>query len=310
VLGVLIGFAIIGSVIVAGYLIARFGLLGDNREQVQFVLSRLAFFVLSPCLLFTVLAKANVRELFSRVLAVSAISAAAAIVVFLVVALLIWKRPVPDAVVGAAASGYLNANNIGLPVAVYVLGNAALSAPVILLQLVVLAPIILTILDISTSGKVSVGRILLQPVRNPLIIGVVLGVILAVSHVHLPTPVLAPFVLVGGAAVPVVLLGFGMSIYGQRILEAGTNRRDVLLASALKLVVMPVVAWAVGSFVFGLTGTALFGVVLLAALPTAQNVFNYAQRYDSGVTLARDTVLITTIGSVPILVLAAALLRH
>jgi len=309
VLGVLIGFAIIGVVIVAGYLIARSRMLGDDQAKVQFVLSRLAFFVLSPCLLFTVLAKANVHELFSRVLAVSAISAGTSIGLFLVVALAIWRRSVPDAVVGAAASGYVNANNIGLPVAVYVLGNAALSAPVILLQLVVLAPIILGVLDVTTRGKVSIGSILLQPVRNPLIIAVVLGVIVAVTGLKLPTPVLAPFVLVGGAAVPVVLLSFGMSIHGQRILQPGSNRRDVILASSFKLVLMPVVAWAVGHFVFGLTGTALFGVVLLAALPTAQNVFNYAQRYDSGVALARDTVLITTIGAIPVLVIAAALLK-
>jgi hypothetical protein len=310
VLGVLIGFAIIGVVIVAGYFIARFSLLGDNQPQVQFVLSRLAFFVLSPCLLFTVLAKANVHELFSRVLAVSTIAALVSIGLFLLIALVFWRRTVPEAVVGAAASGYVNANNIGLPVAVYVLGNAALSAPVILLQLVVLAPVILIVLDISARGSVSVRNILLQPIRNPLIIAVVLGVVVAITGIRLPTPVLAPFVLVGGAAVPVVLLSFGMSIHGQRVLQPGADRRDVILASAFKLLLMPLVAWVVGHFLFGLTGTALFGVVLLAALPTAQNVFNYAQRYNRGVTLARDTVLITTIGAIPILVLAAALLKR
>jgi malonate transporter and related proteins len=310
VLGVLIGFAIIGVVIVAGYLIARSQLLGENQVQVQFVLSRLAFFVLSPCLLFTVLAKANVHELFSRVLAVSAISAATSIGLFLLIALLLWRRSLADAVVGAASSGYVNANNIGLPVAVYVLGNAALSAPVILLQLIVLAPIILTVLDIATRGTVSIRSILLQPLRNPLIIAVVLGVVVAITGIRLPTPILAPFILVGGAAVPVVLLSFGMSIHGQRVLEPGANRRDVVVAAAFKLVLMPVVAWVVGHFLFGLTGTALFGVVLLAALPTAQNVFNYAQRYDRGVAIARDTVLITTIGAIPVLVVAAALLKR
>jgi predicted permease len=310
VLGVLIGFAIIGVVIAAGYLIARSHLLGENQAPVQFALSRLAFFVLSPCLLFTVLAKANVHDLFSRVLAVSAISSISVIVVFLIVALAIWKRTLPGAAVGAAASGYVNANNIGLPVAVYVLGNAALSAPLILFQLVILAPILLAVLDITTSGSVSIGRILLQPVRNPLIIAVVIGVLLAVFGVHLPAPVLAPFVLVGGAAVPVVLLTFGMSIHGQRILEPGSNRRDVLFASALKIVAMPAIAWALGFFVFGITGTSLFDVVVLAALPTAQNIFNYAQRYNSGVALARDVVLITTIGAIPVLVIAAALLRR
>jgi malonate transporter len=310
VLQVLIGFAIIGFVILVGFVVGRFRVLGHDPQQVQHVLNRIVFFVLSPCLLFTVLAEANVHELFSRVLAVSAISALCVMAVFVVVAKLVWRRKTADTVVGAASAGYVNANNIGLPVAVYVLGNPALSAPVILLQLVIFAPVILTILDITTSGRASVGRILSQPVRNPLIIASLLGVIVAVTGIKLPTPVLAPFVLIGGGAVPVVLLAFGMSLNGSRILEAGTNRRDVVLASALKLAVMPVVAWAVGDFVFGLSGTALFGVVLLAALPTAQNVFNYAQRYERGVILARDTVLITTIGAVPVLVLAAALLKR
>lgn len=303
--GVLIGFAIIAVVIGVGYLIGRLGLLGPEAGR---VLSRLAFFVLSPALLFTVLAEADVHRLFSQLLPVSAIAAVTQIVVFALVARLIWRRPVPETTIGALASGYTNANNIGLPVSLYVLGDASSSAPVILLQLVVLAPIALAILDISTSGKPSLGRILLQPVRNPLIIGSALGLVVSVTGIDLPAPVLAPFELVGAAAVPVVLLGFGMSLHGTRPLAAGTARRDVVLAGILKLVVMPVVAWVVGAFVFGLTGHALFVVVVLAALPTAQNVFNYAQRYERGVTMARDTVLLTTAFSIVALVVVAALL--
>jgi len=302
---VLIGFAIIVAIIAVGYLIGRLDLLGD---QAQHVLSRLAFFVLSPALLFTVLGQSDVSHLFSALLPISAIAAVVNIVAFLGVSLVIWRRSLPDATIGALASGYVNANNIGLPVSVYVLGDAASSAPVILLQLIVLAPIALTVLDVSTSGHVSIGRILLQPVRNPLIIGSVLGVIVAVTHLRLPAPVLAPFLLVGGAAVPVILLTFGMSLHGSRVLAPGTDRRDVLLASSLKLAAMPVVAWLLGQFVWNLHGHRLFVVVVLAALPTAQNVFNYAQRYGVGTVLARDTVLITTALSIAVLVIVAALL--
>jgi len=303
--GVLIGFAIIVAVIAVGYLIGRLDLLGDHAQH---VLSRLAFFVLSPALLFTVLSQADVSHLFSALLPISAIAAVVNIAGFLVVSLLIWRRPVPDATIGALASGYVNANNIGLPVSVYVLGDASSSAPVILLQLIVLAPIALTVLDVTTSGHVSVGRILLQPVRNPLIIGSLLGVIVAVTHLKIPAPVLAPFELVGGAAVPVILLTFGMSLHGSRVLAPGTDRRDVLLASSLKLAAMPVVAWLLGQFVWHLHGHRLFVVVVLAALPTAQNVFNYAQRYGVATVLARDTVLITTALSIVVLVVVAALL--
>jgi len=303
--GVLIGFAIIVAVIAVGYLIGRLDLLGDHAQH---VLSRLAFFVLSPALLFTVLSQSDVTHLFSALLPISAIAAVVNIALFLVVSLLFWRRPVPDATIGALASGYVNANNIGLPVSLYVLGDASSSAPVILLQLIVLAPIALTVLDVTTSGRVSVGRILLQPVRNPLIIGSLLGVIVAVTHLRLPAPVLAPFQLVGGAAVPVILLTFGMSLHGSRVLAPGTDRRDVLLASSLKLAAMPVVAWLLGQFVWHLHGHRLFVVVVLAALPTAQNVFNYAQRYGVATVLARDTVLITTALSIAVLVVVAALL--
>lgn len=304
-MGVLIGFAIIVAVIGVGYLIGRIDLLGPHAEH---ALSRLAFFVLSPALLFTVLAGADVQHLFSALLPISAIAAVVDIAVFLAVALLRWRRPLPEATIGALASGYVNANNIGLPVSVYVLGDASSSAPVILLQLIVLAPIALTVLDVSTSGSLSIVRILLQPVRNPLIIGSLLGLIVAVTHLRIPAPVLAPFQLVGAAAVPVILLGFGMSLHGSRILAAGTNRREVLLASTLKLAVMPVIAWLLGQYVWHLEGHRLFVVVVLAALPTAQNVFNYAQRYGVATVLARDTVLITTALSIVVLVIVAALL--
>lgn len=303
--GVLIGFAIIAAIIGTGYVVGRTELLGANAHH---VLSRLAFFVLSPALLFTVLAEADLRTLFSTQLPVATVAAIVPIIVYLVVSLVFWRRSVPDATIGALSSGYVNANNIGIPVAVYVLGDATASAPVILLQLVVLAPIALGVLDVTTSGKASIGRILSQPIRNPLIIASVLGLLVALSGIELPEPVMAPFVLVGAAAVPVILINFGMSLHGRRVLDAGGNRRDVALAVALKLLLMPLVAWVVGAFVFQLDGHHLFVAVVLAALPTAQNVFNYAQRYSAGEVLARDSVLLTTLLSLPVLVGIAWLL--
>jgi predicted permease len=323
--GVLIGFAIIGTVIALGYVVGRSGILG---ETAPFVLSRIVFFVLSPSLLFTVLADSDVHALFSTLLVVSALAAIFCVLLFASIAIFFWRRKVPETVIGSLASGYTNANNIGIPVAFYVLGNTAYAAPVILLQLLVLAPISLTILDITTrdittrrgdasmpgagagvgAGTRSRWRALVQPFRNPMLIGSALGALLSATSTTLPAEVMEPFRLIGAAAVPVVLISFGMSLHGRKILEAGTRRRDVILASGIKVLVMPVVAWLLGDLLFALNPEQLFAVVVLAALPTAQNVFVYAQRYERGVTMARDTVLITTIASVPVLVAAAALL--
>lgn len=91
--------------------------------------------------------------------------------------------------------------------------------------------------------------------------------------------------------------------------QRGAGRRSGLwLAVGWKLAVMPGLAVAVG-LVAGLSGGQLLAPVVTAALPTAQNVFMYASRYGAAKDLARDAVLLTTAGFVPVVLLAAALLH-
>ena len=304
--GVLTGFAVVGLAVVVGYVIARIDLLGPHARH---VLSRLTFFVLSPFLLFTVLATADVATLFSALLPVSMITAAVIIGVYALVSALILKRRVGETVIGALSAGQVNSNNIGIPISLYMLGNAAYSAPVILFQLLVLMPIALSTLDAATSGSRSPWRILRQTAKNPMLIGSALGVLVAVLGIDLPPIVFDPLHLIAGACVPVLLMSYGMSLYGQRVLTEPGRRVDVIIASALKLVAMPALAWLVATW-FGLPAEQVFIVVVLAALPTAQNVFNFAQRYGVGEILSRDVVFISTVGCLPVLFTVALLLDH
>lgn len=304
-IGILTGFAVIALAVFVGWVAARSGLVGAEARP---VLARLNFNVLAPFLLFSVLATADVGELFSTLLPVSAVAAVAMMLVFGLVSMLVLRRRLAHTVIGALASGYVNGNNFGIPIAVYMLGDAALSAPVVLLQLLLFAPVALAVLGAVVEGRTSVLGIVRSTFTNPIIVGSLLGVGVAVSGLELPAPVLEPIVTIGHAAVPLMLIAYGMSLHGRRLLAPGSARVDVLLASGLKLVVMPLTAWAVGRFVFGLDADALYAVTVLAALPTAQNVFNYAQRYETGEVLARDAVFVTTVGSAVSLTVIAVLL--
>lgn len=303
--GVLTGFSIIGVVIAVGYLMARSGIV---PLESRLVLSRIAFFVTTPALLFTVLSRADVSVLFSSFLLVSLLTVVVAAALYVLASRLFFRRPLPETVIGAAASSYVNSNNIGLPVAIYVLGDPQWVAPTLLLQLVLLAPTILTLLDVSTSGRASVSAILTQPLRNPMIIASALGLAVAITGVDVPRPVLEPFSIIGNASVPLVLMAFGMSLRGQRPLEAGPARIEIIVASVLKSLVMPTVALLIGRFVFHLDSEHLFVVTVTAALPTAQNIFTFASRYDRGTAVARDTALITTVAAVPVLITVSLLL--
>lgn len=303
--GVLEGFAIIGAVIAVGYALGRSDLIGEGAGR---VMNRLVFFVATPALLFTVLATADTRVLFSPLLVVSALAAIVSAAVAVLIGRFVWRRNIATLTISGFAAGYVNANNIGLPVAVYVLGNAAYSAPIILLQLALFAPVGLVVLQASTRPGSSLSRTVLVSLRTPLLVAVLLGLLVAVVHLHIPAPFLAPLRILGGASVPLMLLAFGMSLHGSRVLARGSGRRDVLVATACKLLVMPIAAYVIGAFLLRLDAVQLHVSVVLAALPTAQNVLNYASQYDTGVVLARDTGLLTTLGALPVLLVVSVLL--
>ncbi|MDX2375433.1 AEC family transporter [Microbacterium sp. LRZ72] len=303
--GVATGFAVVGLAIFIGYVLGRTGLLGENP---RYVLSRLTFFVLSPFLLFVVLSGADVATLFSSLLPASAAAALIVFAMYGIVARLVLHRRLGDTVVGALGAGYVNANNIGIPISLYVLGDAAFSAPVILAQLLVFMPVALALLDAARARSRSVRRIAVQTLRNPLLIGAAAGVVVSLTEVELPPIVLEPIVLIANACIPILLISYGISLHGGRVLRTPGTRVDVLLATSLKLIAMPLIAWALCAWVFVLPPDQLFAVVVLAALPSAQNVFNFAQRYDTGEIIARDTILLTTIGCIPVLLVASVLL--
>nr|WP_231706058.1 AEC family transporter [Arthrobacter sp. zg-Y40] len=306
-MGVLTGFAVVWIIILTGYAIGRLKVLGDNAQT---VLSRLAFFVASPALLLTTLSDADLPTVFSLPLLVAAASALATGGLYVLATRWWLRRPLPETLVSAMSSSLVNAANLGLPICVYVLGDAAYIAPVLIFQLAFFTPFFLMMLDSATSGRrTSVAVFAGQVIRNPIVVGSLIGLFLAATGLRLPEIIHEPVTLIAGAAVPAMLLAFGLSLVGSRPLDAGGGRRaDVILASGFKLLLQPMLAYLLARFALGMEGHLLFAVVVTAALPTAQNVFVSASRYGEGVLVAKDTVLLTTVASLPVLVLAAALL--
>ncbi|WP_171114211.1 MULTISPECIES: AEC family transporter [Streptomyces] len=303
--GVLSGFAVIAIVIGVGYAIGVRGYLGGQGRE---VLTKLAFHVASPALLFTTLAGADLSVIFSSRLLVTALSTAAAAGVFVAVGV-VRRWGVGRTTIGALCSSYVNSGNLGIPIAVYVLGDASLVAPVLLFQLVGVTPIALTILDLAGGGeKRPLWQRLLTPLRNPVALGSLAGVAVSATGVHVPGPVMDPLTLIGNMSVPAVLLAFGISLRGSTLPLRGGERGPVLLAVGLKAVAQPLLAWMLAASVFGLRGAALLDVVVTSALPAAQNLFTYASRYRVGEVLAREAILLSTVLSVPVLVVVAAVL--
>lgn len=303
-LGALTGFVTIGIVIAVGMLVAHIGLFDMPAQR---VLARLAFYVGSPCLMLLTIAEADVHRLLSANLVASFTAVVVVCLIWVLLARFVWKLDVGQTTIGALSSAYVNAGNLGIPIAAYALGDAALVAPTLLMQLLFLQPLALVVLDRHVRGGGGVRRVLVTAVTNPLTVGSLLGLLMAIFGVRLPTAIHAPIELLGELAVPAMLLGYGIALRLGPGLGAGIGGQ-LWATSLLKLVVQPLVAWAVAAGLLGAEGLPLLAIVVTAALPTAQNIFVHATRYDVGTAVSRDTILITTLGSVPVILLAVLLL--
>ncbi|SNR23821.1 AEC family transporter [Blastococcus mobilis] len=306
--GVLSGFAALAAVIAAGWVVGRTGILGKDAPG---ILSRLSFYVATPALLFLTLARADTGVVASAALIGTAGAAVVSALLFAGLAWSRWRLPAAELATGGLAASYVNAGNLGVPVSVYVLGDASYVAPVLLFQVLVMAPVGLAVLADSRAeaGPTTHWRqLLVQPLRTPVVIGCALGLLLAASGLQLPALVLEPVELIAALAVPAALLAYGMTLHGAPRPAAGPLAGQVWLAVALKNVAMPAIAYALGRWVADLDGIALLAVTVTSALPTAQNVFVYASAYDRGTLLARDVILLSTVLSVPVLVGMAVLL--
>ena len=302
------------SIGVAGWVIARLRLLGSGAET---VLARTVFTVATPALLLVTIAGADLQLLVSRTALVTAVSTLLVAGLALAVSRGLWRLGGAEATVVTLASSYVNAGNIGLPLAVYLLGNAAAVVPTLLLQLLVLAPVAFTVLDsrrpeatadaASDPPTVRSGGVLRRTLRNPVIIGTLTGLALAALPWDVPDVVLEPFRLVGAAAAPLALLTFGMSLAGPKAVGGRRVGRELVLTVVLRSVVHPALAAVLGR-ALGLDDAALLAVVTMAALPTAQNVLVYALHYGRGQAVARDAGLVTTVLALPVMLVVAATL--
>ena len=296
-LDVLTGFAIIFTVIAAGWWLAQKKVIGPGEQRLQ--LNRIAFHVATPSLIFSSVAVSDTDAFFSPVILVIAIATVTTMLIYWAISAVWFKQDAAETMAGAASSSYYNSVNIGLPIATYVLGDPTYMIPALVLQMAVLSPIVIAGLDRGASG---VLKSVIAGLKAPVVVAAFAGFAVSASSWTVPEPVLAPLQILGGASIPMILMSFGASLTGEKVLQS--QRLATTTATILKLIGMPAVAWVVASLL-GLTGSDMYAALILCALPTAQNVYNYAATYRSGEVICRDTVFLTTFLSLPAMLLIA-----
>ena len=305
----LTGYVTIGILILVGVGCGHFGILTIQHQK---MMSKLALLVASPALMLTMIEKADLSKVFARSFIANAGAILIAALVYTVLALVIFRPPPAERTMGMLLACYTNAGNLGLPVAAYALGDPTWIAPVLLVQIAILQPLALAHLDYQrargSGAKVPVARLITLPFRNPLTVGCLAGLALNLAHVALPGLIQTPLEMLGGVAVPTMLLAFGISLRLDPRPTHGADSTESYVITVIKVIIQPLSAFLLARYALHLPEHSVRAVTVIAALPPAQNIYVFGMRYGVRELFARDTIFRTTaVSAVVILVLAALL---
>ena len=188
---------------------------------------------------------------------------------------------------------FMNAGNIGMPVALYAFGERGLDvAGVWVLVFNLLSNTVAVYYACRHIGGRSALRVTMSV---PIVYAAGAALLLRGLHVGLPAWLLDPLGLLGRSVIPVGQLLLGMQLAKVRT-EVRAHLPQVVLPSVIRLAVSP--ALAVGLVaLFGLHGLTAKTAILMSAMPTAVNMAIYATEFDAQPRLVATTVLASTLAS-------------
>ena len=150
------GFATIGIVMAVGFVLARARLVGRSAQR---ALGDVAFFVGQPALVLVAVAEADLDRLLGWHVVAFGAACVTGGLAFALLMVRWWRTGRAEAAIGYLATSYVNAGNLGIPIAAFVLGDPAWAAPAMLLQVLVLQPSAVAVLESSPAGR---GRSVLR----------------------------------------------------------------------------------------------------------------------------------------------------
>ncbi len=279
-----------------GWLAGRLRWLGEG--DAARVLGNAAFAIFVPALLFRTAARIDFALLPWRTLAAFFLPVLA--VMLAVYASQRWRRGAAPSVM-ALSSSFGNSVQIGIPMASALFGEAGLAIhiPIVSLHALVLLSVVTTLVELDLArqaGGSTLGRTLLLTVRNtvihPVVLPVLAGLAFNLTGLALPAPVDEALMLLATGVVPLCLVLIGLSVarYG-----LGGRPSRALGVTVVKLLVQPAAVLGVAHWGFGLTGTPLAVVVMVAAVPVGSNALIFAQRYDCQVAETTGAIVLSTL---------------
>ncbi|NJM30646.1 MAG: AEC family transporter [Rhizobiales bacterium] len=282
------------AVILAGFLLRRSGLIGaDHWDAVDHV----CYFVLFPAIIFKEIAAAD----FSNVPVARMALAMMLAVITMAALLLVFRKPVSNALkidgpqFTSLFQGAIRWHTfIAFAIIPIYFGPGALALGAV--SAAAMTPLlnIICVWVLATHAsprEVRIGAMLKSLAANPFVFSSLGGVAWQLTGLTMPTIPLQALDMIGKGALGLALLTVGA---GLRIGEAMSSLAPVVVATALKLLVMPAVM-ALWLMILGVSGEAAAVAMLCGAVPTGSGAYVLAKRMGGDAALVANALTLQVI---------------
>lgn len=278
------------ALILLGFLIGKTQLLNDGFFAGA---NKLCFKVSLPILILYNLytTKASIAE-YSGVLTFAVVGVIGAIVLLLIFIPIFVKD---NAKRGVMIQGSFRSNYVifAIPLAGNLFGAENLGASVVLTAVIVPIFNISSVIILSffnRESKLEPAKLIKDIVTNPLIIAAVLGLLISGFNITLPNFIENPLSSLASMASPLALIVLGATF---RLEHAKQNMHYILSVSAIKLIILPLIA-VIAAVLMGFRGPELGALLVLFASPIAVSSFIMAEQSGCDGSLAGELVVFTT----------------
>ena len=281
-------------VMVLGYFLKQIGMLDDNFVTVA---NRFNFKVTLPFMLFRDISTVDIKAVFDLkyVLFCAIVSTICFWTVWAGAKLFLKDKSMRGAFVQASFRG--SAAVMGMAFIENIYGSSAMG-PLMIVGAVPLyhiySVLVLTFEADEEDGRQGAGKIKqagINILKNPIIIGIFLGLVVSLLGVHFPTIVDRTVDNVARMATPLALVTMGAGFEGRKAL---VKIKPTLAASFIKLVAQTAVFLPIAA-AMGFTGEKIIGILIMLAAPTTPSCYIMAKNMKNDGVLTASIVVTTTL---------------
>lgn len=275
-----------------GFSLRRRNIISEKTAQ---EINKISFKIFIPLLVFNNIYGTKLKEVINLKLFVFTI--ASVFVIWLISIALAYateKSPETRAVMiqGMFRSNY---TLYGLPVIIFLFGAENAGVTSFLVSIIIPTFNILAIITLETfrGGRINIKNVLLNILKNPLMIGAIAGVFSLVLGVRLPGFIESAVDELAALAVPLALIVMGATF---TLKTVKYKRMQLILTVAMRLVVYPLIFVAI-AVLLGFRNIELATLMVVFATPTAVVSYPMAEAMGCDGDFACDVVVFTTIVS-------------